>query len=99
MCFATKATPIHKTDGKCHIKKTKSCRTGLTGYYRLISAVIYALEDAHTPTPIHTCIPCEQKPSLENRCVLGYKLLRHNPPHHNTHAYTSMYTHNCRHVY
>ena len=29
----TKTTPIQFIDGKCHIRKQKSCRTGLASYY------------------------------------------------------------------
>ena len=56
MCWvtkATKATPIYFIDGKCHIKKLKSCKTALTGYYACFSCelLLMPLEvDTHIPT-------------------------------------------------
>ena len=37
MCIVTKATAIQFIDGKCHIKKWKSCKTALSGYYACVS--------------------------------------------------------------
>ena len=37
MCIVTKATAIQFIDGKCHIKKQKSCKTALSGYYTCVS--------------------------------------------------------------
>ena len=51
LCYYN-ATLIHLIDGKCHItiKKLKSYRTGLTGYYGYISyeLILIPLKGIHT---------------------------------------------------
>ena len=59
-CCITKAMPIHFIDDKCYIKKLKSCRYGLTSYYRCILHVllipsVYTHLYTHTYTHAHTC--------------------------------------------
>ena len=50
MCCVTKTKYIHFVDDMCHIKKLKSCITGLTGYYGLTS---YELTGRQTDRQIH----------------------------------------------
>ena len=54
MCFVTKAMPICFTNSKCHIKKLKICRTGLTGYYKYLSQELLLMSSGQTDTHIHT---------------------------------------------
>ena len=50
--FVTKAMPLDNIDGMCHIKKLKSSRTCLTGYWDFISTwiVFNSLGWTHTHT-------------------------------------------------
>ena len=57
MCILTKATSIQFIDGKCHIKKRKSCKTALSGYYACVSRDLLLMPsgaDTHTHTHTHT---------------------------------------------
>ena len=58
--------PIQFINGKCHIKKQKSCRTGLTGYYTYLSCEWLLMlfgTDAHTY--MHTCTYVYQLPGAQ----------------------------------
>ena len=54
ICYVTKATPFHFINDKCHIKKLKSYRNSLTGYYRCISLELPLGTGIHSHTCIHT---------------------------------------------
>ena len=52
----TKATAIHLIVGKCHVKKQKSCKTALSGYYAWLSFDLLLMPSrADTHTHIHQC--------------------------------------------
>ena len=61
--IVTKAMVIQFIDGKCHIKKQKSRKTTLSGYYVCVSCDLLLMPsgaDTHIPT-------CEQKQCQETR--------------------------------
>ena len=53
MRIVTMATAIQLLDGKCHIKKQKSRKTALSGYYACVSRDLLLMPsraDTHTHT-------------------------------------------------
>ena len=77
MCCVTKATPIHFTDGKCHIKQLKSgkSRTYLTNHtlsisHHVMPLVINSL-GADTHTHMHTCRCAQIKAISRNQVRTG----------------------------
>ena len=55
MHIVTKATPIQFIDSKCHIKKWKSRKTALSGYYACLSCDLLLMPvEARTHTHTHT---------------------------------------------
>ena len=57
MRIVTKATAIQFIDGKCHIKKWKSRKTALSGYYACVSCDLLLIPsgvDTHTHANIPT---------------------------------------------
>ena len=57
MHIVTKATAIHFIDGQCHIKKQKSRKTALSGYYACVSHdLLLVPSGADTNTHTHANI-------------------------------------------
>ena len=55
-CSVTKATAIHFIVGKCHVKKWKSCKTALSGYYAWLTFDLLlrpSRADTHTYINVH----------------------------------------------
>ena len=53
-CSLTKATHISFINGKCHIKKQKSYKIGLTGFYMYLSHESLVVPSGWTHTHVHT---------------------------------------------
>ena len=61
MCCIIKAMSMHFIDSKCHIKKMKTCRTGLTGYRCLSSDLLLMQMGIDTHVCTHTNFPDKTK--------------------------------------
>ena len=57
MCIVTKATAIQFIDNKCRIKKWKSHKTALSGYYACVSHDLLLVPSGRTHTQTHANIP------------------------------------------
>ena len=58
MPIVTKATAIQFIDSKCHIKKRKSRKIALSGYYACVSRdllLVPSVADTHTHTQTYQC--------------------------------------------
>ena len=84
----TKAKPIQFIDGKCHIKKRKSHKTALSGYYAYVSHDLLLMPSgADTHLLTH-----KQKPFQETNLIKGrVAWLKNLDKVHNTFAFP-----NCR---
>ena len=71
MCCVTKPLSIQFINGKCHVKKQKSCRIGLTEYYACFSHELLLMPSGQTHTHIHQL--SGQKQFQENRHVPSLK--------------------------
>ena len=72
-CCITKATAVHFIDSKYHIKKLKSCRTGLANHkgstsHHILPLVINSFWGEHTRIPM-----CRRKQFQETWQVPGLK--------------------------
>ena len=76
MHCVTKAMPIHFIDGKCHnnlyiIKKLKTYRTGLIGYYACLSHELSLMSWGQGHTHIHMYqLPAQSKLCKPGMCVV-----------------------------
>ena len=60
-CIITKATTIQFIDGKCHIKKWKSCKTVLFCYYAYVSCDLLLMPSgADTHMQTYQCLQMKQ---------------------------------------
>ena len=77
MRIVTKATAIEFIDGKCHIKKRKSCKTALSSYYACVSRDLLLVPsgvDTHATQTYDTNIPTFADETISRNWALASRV-------------------------
>ena len=70
MCRVTKAAPIQFINSRCYIKKRKSCKPCLSGYYACSSHDLLLMPSGQTHTHTHTPMSADETIS-RNQAHMG----------------------------
>ena len=86
MCCITKATPINFTNGKCWLKKLRSCRTDLLVITDTFHTSCYWCPQGQALIPTNPCMP------LCMHMHAHLQMHAHTHKHIHTNTYTIIYT-------